>query len=96
MKTYASRLAVSHWKDFDPKLPAADFYGSEAKGDFTELGRGVVNFAALADLYKQLGFAGWVMIELDRAGQKAGFLESAREMKGFVTEKLKLRVYGKA
>lgn len=96
VKTYASRLAVSHWKDFDPKLPAPEFYGSDARGDFTELGRGVVDFAGLAELYKQLDFAGWVMIELDRAGQKSGFLESAREMKGFVADKLKLRVVGDA
>jgi sugar phosphate isomerase/epimerase len=96
VKTYASRLAVSHWKDFDPKLPAPEFYGSDAKGDFTELGRGIVDFTSLAGLYKELDFAGWVMIELDRAGQKSGFLESAREMKGFVTDKLKLRVVGVA
>ena len=96
VKTYASRLAVSHWKDFDPKLPAPEFYGSDARGDFTELGQGIVDFNALAELYKELGFAGWVMIELDRAGQKSGFLESAREMKGFVTDNLKLRIVGNA
>jgi hypothetical protein len=55
-----------------------------------------VDFNALAELYKELGFAGWVMIELDRAGQKSGFLESAREMKGFVTDNLKLRIVGNA
>jgi sugar phosphate isomerase/epimerase len=94
IKKYASRHYASHWKDFDPKLPSPAFYGSDAKGDFTVMGRGIVNFRALADLYEKLGFNGWVIIELDRPDQKSGFLEDAREMKEYVTRKLKLEIYG--
>lgn len=92
VKQYASRLAVSHWKDFDPKLPGPSYMGAGAEGDFVELGKGIVNFRGLADLYREIGFGGWVMLELDRT-REPSILASAREMQAFVTDKLKLQFY---
>ncbi len=92
VKKYSSRLAVSHWKDFDPKLPAPGYLGDEAKGDFVEVGQGVVDFKSLAKLYCQIGFSGWVMLELDRT-RKPDILTSTREMKAYVTDVLKLQFY---
>ena len=92
VKTYASRLAVSHWKDYDPKLPGPHYLGSEASGDFVELGKGIVDFPGLADLYRQIEFDGWVQLELDHT-REASIAMSAAEMKSFVTEKLKLQLY---
>ncbi|MGI8959210.1 MAG: sugar phosphate isomerase/epimerase family protein [Bryobacteraceae bacterium] len=92
VKKYASRLAVSHWKDFDPKLPGPDYLGSDFRGDFVEVGKGIVNFRGLADFYREIGYTGWVMLELDRT-REASIMASAREMKAFVTEQLKLQFY---
>ena len=92
VKNYATRLAVSHWKDFDPKLPGPAYLGKGAKGDFVEVGKGIVDFRGLADLYRETGYNGWVMLELDRT-REPSILASAREMKTFVTDQLKLKFY---
>ncbi|MGA7908291.1 MAG: sugar phosphate isomerase/epimerase [Candidatus Sulfotelmatobacter sp.] len=92
VKTYASRLAVSHWKDYDPKLPGPAYLGSEAVGDFVELGKGVVDFRGLADLYRQIEFDGWVQLELDHT-REASIAVSAGGMKSFVVKDLKLQLY---
>jgi len=92
VKTYASRLAASHWKDYDPQLPAPAYLGGRARGDFVELGKGVVDFSKLADLYGQIDFRGWVQLELDRT-REPSIIISAAEMKSFVTDDLKLQMY---
>ena len=92
VKTYSSRLAVSHWKDFDPRLPAPSYLGNGAKGDFVEVGQGVVDFPGLAKLYRQIGFSGWVMLELDQT-RMPSILASTQQMKAYVTDKLRLRFY---
>jgi sugar phosphate isomerase/epimerase len=92
VKKYASRLAVSHWKDFDPKLPGPSYLGAGTRGDFVEVGQGAVNFRGLADVYREIGYHGWVMLELDRT-RKESIQASAREMKAFVTNQLKLHFY---
>jgi inosose dehydratase len=92
VKRYASRLAVSHWKDFDPKLPAPSYLNAGAIGDFVELGKGIVDFRGLADLYQQIGFDGWVQLELDQT-REPSIAASAAKMKAFVTDQLKLQMY---
>jgi inosose dehydratase len=92
VKKYASRLAVSHWKDFDPKLGGPGYLGEGATGDFIELGRGVVDCRGLADLYREIGFDGWVQLELDQT-REASIAISAQKMKGFVMDQLKLQMY---
>jgi inosose dehydratase len=92
VKTYSSRLAVSHWKDFDPRLPGPSYLGNGAKGDFVEVGQGIVDFPGLAKLYRQIGFTGWVMLELDQT-RMPGILVSTQGMKAYVTDKLRLRFY---
>ena len=46
----------------------------------------------LADLYLEIGYSGWVMLELDRT-REPSITASAREMKAFVTDTLKLQLY---
>ena len=89
VKTYGSRLAASHWKDFDPNIPfrRAD-YADTIKGDFVELGRGIVDFPALVELFRQLKYTGWVQIELDRSPKDP--IVASQEMKTFITGTLKL------
>ena len=92
VKKYASRLAVSHWKDFDPKLGGPSYLGKDASGDFVELGKGIVDFRGLADLYREIGFEGWVQLELDQT-HEASIAISAQKMKAFVKDQLKLQMY---
>ena len=92
VKTYASKLVASHWKDYDPKLAAPNYLGGGATGDFVELGKGVVDFRGLADLYRQIDFSGWVQLELDRT-REPSISVSAAEMRSFVTDDLKLEMY---
>jgi sugar phosphate isomerase/epimerase len=92
VRKYASRLAVSHWKDFSPSLPSPGYLGDGAKGDFIEVGHGVVDFKSLASLYREIGLQGWVMLELDRTRQP-DVLTSARQMKTYVTDVLRLKFY---
>jgi inosose dehydratase len=92
VKTYASRLAASHWKDFDPKRGGPSYLGAGATGDFVELGEGIVDFQGLADLYRDIGFDGWVQLELDQT-REPSIAASAKKMKAFVTDQLKLQMY---
>jgi inosose dehydratase len=92
VKTYSSRLAVSHWKDFDPKLQAPGYLGSGFGGDFVEIGTGVVDFHGLANFYREIGFDGWVQLELDHT-REPSIAASAAKMKAFVTDQLKLQMY---
>lgn len=91
VKTYGSRVAASHWKDFDPNIPfrRAD-YADTIKGDFVELGRGIVDFPGLVELFRQLKYTGWVQIELDRSPKNP--IVASQEMKAFVTGTLKLSI----
>ena len=90
VKKYASRLAVSHWKDFSPGLPAPGYLGDGARGDFIEVGHGVVDFKRVAALYREIGFQGWVMLELDRT-RKSDIFTSAQQMRTYVTDELHLQ-----
>jgi len=92
VKKHSSRLAASHWKDFDPKLPGPKWAGSNAKGDFVEVGKGIVDFPVLAQLYRDIDFDGWILLELDRTRQ-ASILQSAQLMKDYVTNQLHLQFY---
>ena len=92
VKKYATRLAVSHWKDFDPKLPGHSYSGAASGGDFVEVGKGIVDFRGLANFYREIGYNGWVMLELDRT-REPSITASATEMKAFVTDQLKLQFY---
>lgn len=92
VKKYASRLVASHWKDFDPNLPGPKYLGSESRGDFVEVGKGIVDFRGISDFYRSIGFDGWVQLELDRT-RNPSILSSAREMKVYVEQQLGLHFY---
>jgi inosose dehydratase len=92
VKKYSTKLAASHWKDYDPNMKGRSGSGKEKIGDFVELGKGVVDFHGLADFYREIGFNGWVMIELDQSHEST-ILASAQKMRAYVTNELKLKVY---
>ena len=65
-------------------------YADTIKGDFVELGRGIVDFPALVELFRQLKYTGWVQIELDRSPKDPSV--ASQEMKTFITGTLKLSI----
>ena len=82
-------LAAARWR---PKLPGPKWAGPNAKGDFVEVGKGIVDFPVLAQLCRDIDFDGWILLELDRTRQ-ASILQSARLMKDYVTNQLHLQFY---
>jgi inosose dehydratase len=92
VKKYSTRLTASHWKDYDPNAKGRSWSGKEKIGDFVELGKGVVDFHGLADFYREIGFDGWVLIELDQSHEPT-IHASAQKMRSYVTDELKLKVY---
>jgi len=66
--------------------------GRRAQGDFIEVGQGVVDFKALARLFREIGFSGWVMLELERT-RNPDIVTSARQVKTYVTGVLGLQFY---
>ncbi|MGB8476953.1 MAG: sugar phosphate isomerase/epimerase [Candidatus Acidiferrum sp.] len=83
---YRDRLLFLHLKDVE-HLPA----GSEKSYRFVELGRGLVNLAAVMDALRKVNFRGWGIVELDAVPEKSRTpKESALINKKYVEEKLGL------
>jgi inosose dehydratase len=58
MKTFSDRLTYVHFKDY-------------ADGSFLPLGRGNQNFGAMIQVLKEIGYDGWITVELDSFDQPA-------------------------
>ncbi len=56
------RLAAVHMKDWSPDY--GRYSHRYAKG-FTELGRGIINLAAILESLKEIGYTGWILWEQD-------------------------------
>src|ERR1700682_333751 len=69
------------------ELSGPGYLGPDSKGDFTELGKGIVDFPALSDLYRAIGFQGWVQLELDQT-REPNLFASATDMKAYLPDKL--------
>lgn len=71
VKTYASRIITMHLKDVNAAAAAraradkTDYRGAERYGVWTELGQGCVDFPTIFATLKQVGFAGWLIVETD-------------------------------
>jgi inosose dehydratase len=70
VKKYADRLICLHLKDVKP---------SPLKGgyEFTELGKGTVDFPAVMAALHSIRYRGWVIVELD--GKRSGSVPTAKE-----------------
>lgn len=81
-KDYAEDIQSMHIKDIDPDVllqgvDASWDYGQFADhGIFAELGEGCVDFLAIFEILKDVGYDGWIIVETDRT-QKSTALESA-------------------
>lgn len=82
-KTYRSRIAHAHLKDY--ALPQA----GAARGSFVPLGKGSVNFPALLEIIGSSPFDGWLDVELD-GGRGVDPLDAARAAREYLTGSLGL------
>lgn len=68
---FGDRIAYVHFKDCDPVVAAQaraagwDYFAAVRHGVFCELGRGTVDFPAVADGLRARGYDGWIVVEQD-------------------------------
>ena len=81
-RDYADSIKTMHLKDINPEVMREgrekkwDYSTFSEKGIFTELGEGFVDFPAIFDILRDVGFQGWAIVETD-VTQKPSALESA-------------------
>ena len=67
----APRLRLVHFKDCQPEIATRtrheqlDYFAAIQAGIFCELGRGAVDFAAIARTLTTIGYHGWIVVEQD-------------------------------
>jgi len=71
LRKYGKRVWHFHFKDYHPgvgqqaKQEGWDYFKAVSQGVFCELGKGDVNFPALMEELKKLGYEGWGVVEQD-------------------------------
>ncbi|MFW6096995.1 MAG: TIM barrel protein [Chloroflexota bacterium] len=71
IEQYAPRIWHVHFKDFDPQVAERarrdewDYFEQVRHGVFCELGQGDVDFPAVVDALKRVGYEGWIVVEQD-------------------------------
>lgn len=82
-RDYAPRILTMHLKDINLDVAAQgraaqwDYGTAQRHGIWTELGQGAIDFPAIIEILRGVGFAGWLIVETD-VTQLATPLESAR------------------
>jgi inosose dehydratase len=92
IRTYHKRLIVTHFKDVRKDIAALARRNRDLvrkkQYHFCEIGQGVVDFAAIVKVFRDVDYRGWVIVELDSYKLRpGGAAESARINKAAV-EKL--------
>jgi sugar phosphate isomerase/epimerase len=64
IRRYKDRLVLAHMKDLRARVPIAKV---DYDHDFVDLGEGVVDFEAIMRAFKDVGYKGWLMTEVDYA-----------------------------
>lgn len=92
--TYADRLDYLHVKDlragFDPAMGFKVESGGEQLPIFTELGRGVIDLPKIFTTLEEIGYDGWVTVEIDQSITTP--LESLTTCRDYLVEELGLRL----
>lgn len=84
LRRYPDRIWHIHFKDFDPQVAGQaraenwDYFGAVRNGVFCELGKGAVDFPAVAAQMGELGYDGWIVVEQDVLPSMGAPKESAR------------------
>lgn len=82
VKTHAKRIGLAHVKDFEA-VSGEEICGCE--GRFCELGEGDLDVEGFLNALTEIGFSGWVVVELDRTTRTP--LESARTSAAYLRER---------
>ncbi len=80
VNSHFERLVITHWKDAIGSVGEPAF-GHDAKyaASFRRVGAGVVDWFALARRLRDVGYAGWIVLELDRAEDPIADVGAARQ-----------------
>ena len=79
-----------HFKDHSPAVAAQvraknwDYFEAVRHGIFCELGKGDVNFPAIADILRQRGYDGWIVVEQDVLPGMGSPKESAQRNRDYL------------
>jgi inosose dehydratase len=90
LERYRERIAYVHFKDCDPEVATRareqgwDYRRAVAEGVFCELGQGSVDFAAVLDKLRELGYDGWITVEQDVLPGMGSPRESARRNREYL------------
>jgi len=90
LRKFAERLWHVHFKDQDPKVAARsraeawDYDRSIAEGIFCELGRGDVDFPDALKVLREIGYAGWIVVEQDVMPGSGSPKVSARKSRDYL------------
>ena len=87
---FAERIWYVHFKDHDPAVAAQsraqewDGPTSVGQGIFPELGQGDVDFPAVLEALREIGYRGWIVVEQDVLPGMGAPLESARRNREYL------------
>ena len=90
LKKYGQRVWHFHFKDYQPEVGRQgvkegwDYFQSVSAGVFCELGKGDVNFPALLEELKRMGYDGWGVVEQDVLPGMGKPKESARRNREYI------------
>ncbi len=71
LQEFAPHVRLVHFKDCQPEIATRirhdqlDYFAAIQAGIFCELGRGAVDFAAIARTLTAIGYQGWIVVEQD-------------------------------
>ena len=98
MRRYKERIAYVHIKDVTPDEPDRDLFpvlsGTEAIPIFCELGLGTVDFPPVIRLLEEIGYDGWITIEIDQSTSTP--LKSLEICRDYVEQKLGIPIQGRS
>jgi len=90
LSQYKDRLWLLHFKDCEASVAQRarqegwDYFKAVRNGVFCELGKGAVNFPAVAGAIKAIDYEGWIIVEQDVLPGMGTPLESARRNRAYL------------
>jgi inosose dehydratase len=92
LRSHAGRIWHFHFKDYEPAVARRaaaekwDYFGSVRNGVFCELGKGEIDFPALVNELRRMGYAGWGVVEQDVLPGMGSPKESAQRNRLYLKE----------
>ena len=93
LRRYWDRIDYIHFKDIDPVVfdevmqERIRFFDACAKGVMCPIGRGSIEYAAVYDLLRSRGYAGYITIEQERDPRNTGsILDDLAASRSFLRE----------